>query len=209
MTDEETLQRALDDAAATYRVPRAEPDYESMWRRIEAGTFDSPRRRAGNRVRRWIPLAAALALGMGLGRWSAAPDPDTPNRIGTVPTPVESIAGEPLAGVASDYLEQTTGFFLTLASEVRAGRSLDASAPRARDLLSTTRLLLDSPGTDPSLRVLLEDLELVLAQLVRLPAEEAIPGDPARHLIAEALDQRDVLPRLQVFLADARFQPLP
>lgn len=209
MTDDETLRRALDDAATTYRVPEAEPDYESMWRRIEASTFDAPRRGGWILVRRWIPLAATLALGVGLGRWSATPAPGIPDVADAAPTPVESVSGEPLTGVASDYLEQTTGFFLTLASEVRAGRTLDASAPRARDLLSTTRLLLDSPGTDPSLRVLLEDLELVLAQLVRLPAEEAIPGDPSRHLIAEAMDQRDVLPRLQVFLADARYQPLP
>jgi len=208
MTDEETLQHALEDAAKTYRIPRSEPDYESMWRRIEAQTFEAPRPTGWATTRRWIPLAAALALGVGLGRWSAAPAPAITDSVDS-PPPVESMAGEPLAGVAGDYLEQTTGFFLTLASEVRAGRSLDASAPRARDLLSTTRLLLDSPGTDPSLRILLEDLELVLAQLVRLPAEETIPGDPARHLIAEAMDQRDVLPRLQVFLADARFQPLP
>jgi hypothetical protein len=209
MTDEKSLQRALEDAATTYRIPQAEPDYESMWRRIEASTFDAPRRASWVSARRWIPLAAALAVGVGLGRWSAAPTPGIPEGAGDVPIPVESVSGEPLTGVASDYLEQTTGFFLTLASEVRAGRSLDASAPRARDLLSTTRLLLDSPGTDPSLRTLLEDLELVLAQLVRLPAEETIPGDPGRHLIAEAMDQRDVLPRLQVFLADARYRPLP
>lgn len=209
MTDEETLQHALEDAATTYRVPRTEPDYESMWRRIEALTFDAPRHIGWTSARRWIPLAAALALGLGLGRWSASPAPAIPDSVEPPVVSAESMGEEPLTGVASDYLEQTTGFFLTLASEVRAGRSLDASAPRARDLLSTTRLLLDSPGTDPSLRILLEDLELVLAQLVRLPAEETIPGDPGRHLIADAMDQRDVLPRLQVFLADARFQPLP
>ena len=42
----------------------------------------------------------------------------------------------------------------------------------ARSLLGTNRLLLDSPvATDPRMRQLLEDLELVLAQIAQLSAE--------------------------------------
>jgi hypothetical protein len=46
----------------------------------------------------------------------------------------------------------------------------------ARDLLTTTRLLLDSPaGADPARRELLETLELVLVQIARLPRADS-PG---------------------------------
>ena len=60
----------------------------------------------------------------------------------------------------------------------------------------TTRLLLDSPAaaSDPRLKNLLEDLELVLAQLSQLPAEH---GKTELNLIREALVQRDVVPRLR------------
>ena len=57
-------------------------------------------------------------------------------------------------------------------------------------------MLLDSPAaaSDPRLKNLLEDLELVLAQLAQLPPERR---GPELTLIAEALEQRDVVPRLR------------
>jgi coniferyl-aldehyde dehydrogenase len=55
------------------------------------------------------------------------------------------------------------------------------------------------------LQSLLEDLELVLAQIARLPAK---PDAPDVYLIDQTLDQRDVIPRLRVFLAEnATSQP--
>jgi hypothetical protein len=75
---------------------------------------------------------------------------------------------------------------------------------RARDLLSTTRLLLDSGVESPALRELLQDLELVLAQVVRLPQSPAAGDDDGAHYVSEAVAQRYVLPRLTLLLADAR-----
>ena len=66
---------------------------------------------------------------------------------------------------------------------------------QARDLLTTTRLLLDSPAADdPRMRALLEDLELVLAQISQLEA-----GRDSRNadLITQDMDQRSVLPKLR------------
>ena len=69
-----------------------------------------------------------------------------------------------------------------------------------RDVLTSTRLLIDSPaGDDPQLRALFNDLELVLAQIVRLPPRAAAPDV---YLIDQTLDQREVLPRLRELLAD-------
>jgi hypothetical protein len=71
---------------------------------------------------------------------------------------------------------------------------------RAHDLLLTTRLLLDSPAAaDPRFRALLEDLELVLAQVVRLQSEQR---RDELDLIRQALEQRDVLLRLRTAVAD-------
>ena len=65
-----------------------------------------------------------------------------------------------------------------------------------RQVLSSTRLLLDSPaGTDPQLRPLLDDLELVLVQLIRL---SGAPLDASeRALLDRALQDRNLLPRIR------------
>jgi hypothetical protein len=66
----------------------------------------------------------------------------------------------------------------------------------ARDVLSSTRLLLDSPASrDPQLRALLSDLELVLAQIVQLSGAPLQAGE--RELIERAMRDRDLLPRLR------------
>jgi hypothetical protein len=65
----------------------------------------------------------------------------------------------------------------------------------ARQLLSNTRLLLDSPvANDPQRRPLLEDLELVLVQIVQLS-----PGSTSqdREMIEKTLRQDHVMTRLR------------
>lgn len=78
----------------------------------------------------------------------------------------------------------------------RADDKMDASmADWARDLLTNTRLLLDSPAAaDPRRRQLLEDLELTLVDIVQLS-----PGAGAqdRQMIEKNLDQGHVLTRLR------------
>jgi hypothetical protein len=65
----------------------------------------------------------------------------------------------------------------------------------ARELLSNTRLLLDSPvANDPQRRPLLEDLELVLVQIVQL-SPGSTPQD--RELIEKTLQQDHVMARLR------------
>jgi hypothetical protein len=65
----------------------------------------------------------------------------------------------------------------------------------ARQLLSNTRLLLDSPiANDPQRRPLLEDLELVLVQIVQL-SPGSTPQD--RDLIEKTLQHDHVMTRLR------------
>ena len=108
-----------------------------------------------------------------------------------------STTSTPFVGVASNYLEQMTGLLIAVAGDLQTGQVPAGTISNARELLSTTRLLLDGGVQDPRFRDLLEDLELVLAQVVRL--RDASPAMDAA-LIAQALDQREVLPRLTSYL---------
>jgi hypothetical protein len=70
-----------------------------------------------------------------------------------------------------------------------------AMAKWARDLLTNTRLLLDSPAAaDPRRRQLLEDLELTLVDIVQLSPNA---GAQDRQMIEKNLDQGHVLTRLR------------
>jgi hypothetical protein len=77
-----------------------------------------------------------------------------------------------------------------------ADQHLDAQLTAwARELLSNTRLLLDSPvAVDPQRRPLLQDLELLLVQIVQL-SPGSTPQD--REIIEKTLKQDQVLTRLR------------
>jgi hypothetical protein len=197
--DAEELQEHLSALKDTWRVPPETPLAE-MWQVIEARSFGPPRA-ARPWIRTLLPLAATLILGFGIGQ--IAPSLLPPSRQ-AAETPKE--ASQPgteqaaFVGVATNYLERVTALLVTLTDESRHGKPLEGASERARDLLATTRLLLDSPDvSDPHLRDLLDDLELVLAQIVRLPGRADAPDV---YLIDQALDQREVLPRLRVMLAE-------
>jgi len=78
----------------------------------------------------------------------------------------------------------------------RDQESMQQAGRWARDVLTSTRLLLDSPAAkDPQFRALFTDLELVLAQIVQLSGAPLQAGD--RELIERAMRDRDLLPRLR------------
>jgi len=198
--DEKELEEQLAHLRDTWRVS-PEPPLAEMWQNIEARAFGPPVR-PRSWTRALLPLAATLFLGFGIGQV-------VPNLLRST-TPVVKTdeeaaqiqrAEQPaFVGVATNYLERVTALLVNLTDESRKGHTLEGTTERARDLLATTRLLLDSPDiSDPHLRDLLDDLELVLAQIVRLPRRDDAPDV---YLIDQALDQRDVLPRLRVMLAE-------
>jgi hypothetical protein len=81
-------------------------------------------------------------------------------------------------------------------STTRDPQAMQQAARWARDVLSSTRLLIDSPaGRDPQMRALFTDLELVLAQIVQLSGTPL--QDSERDLIDRAMRDRDLLPRLR------------
>jgi hypothetical protein len=94
------------------------------------------------------------------------------------------------------HLSDAEALLTSFRTRTSADRQMDAQMAKwARDLLTNTRLLLDSPvANDPQRRPLLEDLELVLVQIVQLS-----PGStPQDHeLIEKTLQQEHVLTRLR------------
>lgn len=192
MTDDDRFDRVLEQAAQNYHRPPATPR-EEMWQRIVARRAERRRRALVWRpVLRWgMGIAAVLALGIGIGRWTATPQSPSPvatNRGADQGTLAYRVA-------AAQYLTRTEALLTGFRSEARAGQPDVQFARQARDLLGTTRLILDCPaGKDPRLKGLLEDLEAVLAQIAQLPSG----GDKEDvQLINQGLEQRSVLLRLR------------
>jgi hypothetical protein len=210
---EEKWTETLRDLARDYNQPPMIVPREAMWAAIVAG-----QRRGRPRIlqisRRFAPLAAAavivLAVGIGIGRVTVSRSARTPNTTNTAANSTNSAT--PTA-VPEAYAIATTQQLLEVqalltafdannrqATGSAAGAKADAKADAhlalwARDLLSNTRLLLDSPaGADPHRRQLLEDLELVLVQIAALSPDAAASD---RAAIAHTLDDAQVLPRIK------------
>ena len=80
-------------------------------------------------------------------------------------------------------------------ASVRRGGNEQLASATARHLLATNRLLLDSPAADEArTRLLLQDLELVLAEIAQLAP---LPKSRDLDLINEGLEQGGVLSRLR------------
>jgi hypothetical protein len=210
---DDQIPEAVRSAAADYNSPPEldRADMDTMWSAIEAEAFTQPRstfdvvRRTSDFKRFFstatlLPLAAVLLLGVTIGRVLPRGG-DVPVEITTTVANADSARiPEPYQSTTSRYLGQAAALLVALPGEVGAGRADEPYMGRAHDLLLTTRLLLDSPASaDPRFRTLLEDLELVLAQVVRL--QSATSADEL-ELIRQALEQRDVLPRLRTAVAD-------
>jgi hypothetical protein len=194
-------QRAAESSAAP-DTPKAE-SVTSIWHRTyrRPGSVGAPVRPPVRRLLLGAGIAAVLALGIGLGRLStnprnpALPSPVvTPAPVATQPAQRGSSAAYQLAAV--EYLSQSEAFLTLFRTSVRrnAGNERLASAT-ARQLLATNRLLLDSPaGNDAKTRLLLQDLELVLAEIAQLSPE-------SRHrdldLITEGLERGGMMSRLR------------
>jgi len=194
---EDQLDESLRAAARDYHSPPATPR-DAMWRAIEAQRRVERARRPA--TRRWIPWVAAaaaalIALGVGLGRLSAPSGPAGPaaTPVATTPAPRVNETAYRLATV--EHLGQSEAFLTLFRASVRSDGQERLASATARQLLATNRLLLDSPAAqDRRTRVLLQDLELVLAEIAQLS-----PGGPAedRKLIREGLERGGVLSRLR------------
>jgi hypothetical protein len=194
--DEPVLSARLMDAAREYQDPPP-PPREEMWQRVQAA-----RRRHAVVVPMWqrplvlVPLAVAatLLLGIAIGRnW--LPIGTVVKREVAVDTTTSPARKKDLFAqyAAEQTLGQAEVLLTQYRSDVTAGVQPTTTPAEARKLLLATRLLLDAPTiSDPRLRDLLEDLELVMAQI-----SEGSEQKEDRAVITEGLERRDVLPRLR------------
>lgn len=179
MSDEplEAVLRALPEPPQTPR--------DRMWEHIEPAVRSRHAVRPHRRMR-LAPIAgiaAVLALGIGIGRYTArSPGIDAASHA------IPNLPPRAFAHLLEEHLHRSEMLLVSISS----GADVDIAAP-AHELLSTTRLLLDSPPAgDAGLRRLLEDLELLFVQASQLQ------GDPsAIEYVRSTLEERGLLTRLR------------
>ena len=188
---EQWLKNVARDA---YHAPRSTPR-EEMWQRIAAARQS----RQVIELRPWIrwamAAAAVLAIGIGIGRWTAH------NAAGRRDASLAAVAPDssqdlPYEVAATQYLSRTENFLTSFRADARSAANNVRLARQARDLLTTAQLMLDSPAAanNPRLRALLEDLELVLAQISQL---DETGGSHDTDFITQGMNQSNVLPKLR------------
>lgn len=205
--------------APSLNEPEATPRLE-MWQAIQAARATARDAEAGKlpgvtplRRRSWrlmSVIAAALLLGVAIDRvvLRDAEQPSVTPPVATGPRADSNDATRLYRIAAAQTLTQAEA----LLTAYRSGGAPEANSVDAkqlgrwgREVLSSTRLLMDSPaGDDPRLRALFSDLELVLVQIIQLSGGELDPDGRAREraptdrsLIDRALESKDLLPRIR------------
>lgn len=199
--DDRKLDELLSDAARSYHVPPEAP-LDAMWARVEAEVFAPPT------AARWpapdwrtlaVALAASLVLGVLIGRVSVRNAGDASLAAAGAPLAV-SAAEASYQREAEEFFGSTALLLAALPTEGSADPAFAQLPEQATRLLTTTRLLLDSPvGGNPRMKELLQDLELVLAQVARLKSRRENVELP---LITQTLEERDLVPRIRSAVTD-------
>jgi hypothetical protein len=210
MMDDEKLDELLADAAKTYRVPPT-PPLDAIWSRVEAEAFAPVSARRGGPGWRVLvaAIAASLVLGVAVGRYSTqmnraatvvAANPNSTSTVTLAETPAEQAAAAPYQRTTGEFLGSTALLLAALPHDGSGDQTPTLLPEQAAQLLTTTRLLLDSPvGENPRMKALLQDLELVLAQVARLqPRREKV----TLTLISQTLEERELVPRIRSAVAD-------
>lgn len=200
---EERFEQWLKENADSWHQPPREVPRDAMWDAIVAARQE--RRTVVHPLaswrRNWVPFAAAATLlltaGAGVGYWLRG----TASTGGTSPVAADQPVGADTAIGRLTYdvaaVQHFTAVEALLTSFRSDGRAESDEALRrwARDLLGSTRLLMDSPaGDDAVRRKLLEDLEYVLAQIVQLDPD-APKAD--RALVEQSIGREQVLTRIR------------
>jgi len=222
--NDEKFDVFLQREARGYNEPPASVPRDEMFAAImKARTEDRRPKTEGRRPKTedrgrrlllaWVGMAATLLVGVAIGKFAlgthAAPPAAGPlaSNDGATRAPAAvPTAGAAVGPQAADnvsYERAATAelsraeALLTAYGTGSAGAGVDKHLSAwARDILTNTRLLLDSPAADdPGRRRLLQDLELVLVQMVqRAPADGA---DDERAQINRSLEHTHVLTRLR------------
>lgn len=200
--NDDKFEDFLKRAAQAYHAPPPTPR-EEIWVAIDAARrIDSARRPSRPGVAQWLAwgvgVAALLALAFALGRMTGDPASPVAQPMAAAPDTAGDAAIRVYEVAATDYLQRIDAFLMLFRSEAQAGRADAEVAEWARDLLTMARLMMDSPaGDDPQLRLLFEDLELILAQITQYTSQQ---DETELEMIEEGLDTREVIVRLRAHL---------
>ncbi|MDB4908873.1 MAG: hypothetical protein JWO05_3657 [Gemmatimonadetes bacterium] len=208
--DDPRFDAWLQQQAAQLNTPPATPRDE-MWSAVSS-KLAAKKRFTVSRYAWPMALAAALVLGVALDRMMVARSASAPvaaSQAATSPAAQPSDPARLYRVAASATLTEAQALLVSYRHDGLAMQ--DPAAARklgawGRQVLASTRLLIDSPaGDDAELRPLLEDLELVLAQIVRLSANATDSSEVSsdRALIDRALTDNKLLPRLRTAIPAA------
>lgn len=198
---DDRLDEQLQDLAAEYNRPPETPR-EEMWAAIQKNrvAYREPRR-FGWKPMVWGGLAAAavLVIGIMIGKGTSGNQGDN---VAAEPTETRRPTIDPndpdraFKVAAVQYLGETEEFLTVFRADVRQGQIDRNASERARQLLSSNRLLMDSPAAkDPEIGRLLEDLELVLAEISRVSGSDAVQEEAG--MIDDGIEEGGLLDRLR------------
>ena len=214
---EDRMDELLIKGTRDYHEPGPVPR-EDMWARIEAERGGRDRDVALAPIRRrwgWavggFAAAAVLTVGIVIGRrLERASVPST--TVAAIPQPNRSSSPESGAAAARTqsesenlayrlvmlrHLAGTEAMITAFRSAARRGEVDAQIGDWSRELLGTTRMLEVSPVTqDPTMRRLLEDLDLVLVQIAQyVTSGKHNPDD--LDLIEQSINKRGVIIKLR------------
>src|SRR3954462_7345986 len=193
---EELWQRIASARQAEKEAPKEPPTEAVEGHRVLPFRHLRHHMRPGRPLTWAAGIAAVLAIGIGLGRMSV----EQPATVATsVPVPTSAaaprVSGAAYRVATTEHLSQSEAFLTLFRASVRGKGNERLASATARQLLATNRLLLDSPAAaDGRTRLLLQDLELVLAEIAQLSPQ---PRSRDLQLITEGMEQGSVLSRLR------------
>ena len=216
-------REATEELDADVVIPR-----EMMWARITrdrraVSAETAAPVTAAPIVKRAVPwtrvaaIAAVLVGGVAIGRYvvpatptmvasadsARVPNDRARNSAGLGPDALAELpqSNDPVRVAMGEHLARTVALLTTVRDQDPAmGPGADVSA-WARDLLSTTRLLIDEPQLrDERTRRLLQDLELVLVQIIQ--ARGSAPE--TQRAPKETIRETNLLPRVRAIVTASR-----
>ena len=198
----------VDDA-----IPR-----DMMWARIRQQRVVPFMEKRPPWIARAAGIAAVLIGGIGVGRYllpvtgpskyqvaitQSVVSADSINALGLGPDAIDAmpVSDEPARVAMEEHLTRTVALLTTVRDEDAPSAPTVDMNGRARNLLRTTRLLLDEPQLrDQRTQRLLQDLELVLVQI--LQARSSAPE--TKRAPSETMRETNLLPRVRAAATASR-----
>ena len=205
--NDDQMDELLNQAARDYNAPRVNVPRDEIWSRIQAERSARTVARRGVRstTHLWawpsvgVAAAVLLAVGVVVGRRiERSASVSSPTAVAASrSTPLDSSASLSYRLVVLKHLAGSEAMITAFRSAARRGEVDAQLADWSKELLSTTRMLEASPATDdPAMKRLLEDLDLVLAQIKQYAARGTTNRDEL-DLIEQSIIKRGVMTTLR------------